>query len=222
MNLAQSNEPDQAVSSTVSITVLSVTPARAKKLFAFASVEIDIDGVQIGVHGIRAMREDGGTAIELRKFRDAGGVWRTAITLPEEVRSAIARAVFDELVERGFPSRKVLYLVSVAGDVCQKPIAVGNRVTPVPRTDPDVLFCSRYPRGSGFVVREPGGGLQGVLGGIQDQVPFIIFHARVHVAKGNRYILFAHSQKSADTNDQGGDITFFVDKNVIDVADLVV
>ena len=60
MNRAQSNEPDQLVSSTVSITVLSVTPARAKKLFAFASVEIDIDGVQIGVHGIRVMREDGG------------------------------------------------------------------------------------------------------------------------------------------------------------------
>jgi hypothetical protein len=32
MNLAQSNEPDQPVLSTVSITVLSVTPARAKKL----------------------------------------------------------------------------------------------------------------------------------------------------------------------------------------------
>ena len=70
MTLTQSNEPDQPSSSTVSITVLSVTPARAKKLFAFASVEIDIDGVQIGVHGIRAMREPGGTAIELPKFRD--------------------------------------------------------------------------------------------------------------------------------------------------------
>src|SRR5258708_38943247 len=87
MNRAQSNEPDQAVSSTVSITVLSVTPARAKKLFAFASVEIDIDGVQIGVHGIRAMREDGGTAIDLPNFRDAAGVCRAAITLPEDVTS---------------------------------------------------------------------------------------------------------------------------------------
>ena len=105
MNRAQSNEPDQPVSSTVSITVLSVTPARAKKLFAFASVEID--GVQIGVHGIRAMREDGGTAIELPKFRDAGGVWRAAITLPEEVHSPIAKAVFDELVERGLAVRRL-------------------------------------------------------------------------------------------------------------------
>jgi hypothetical protein len=70
MNLAQSKEPGQPSSSTVSITVLSVTPAGGKKLFAFASVEIDIDGVQIGVHGIRAMHEPGGTAIELPKFRD--------------------------------------------------------------------------------------------------------------------------------------------------------
>jgi stage V sporulation protein G len=106
MTLTHSNEPDQQSSSTVSITVLSVTPARAKKLFAFASVEIDIDGVQIGVHGIRAMRELGGTAIELPKFRDAGGVWRTAITLPEEVHSPIAKAVFDELVERGLAVRR--------------------------------------------------------------------------------------------------------------------
>ena len=106
MILTQSNEPHQPSSSTVSITVLSVTPARAKKLFAFASVEIDIDGVQIGVHGIRAMRELGGTAIELPKFRDAGGVWRTAITLPEEVHSPIAKAVFDELVERGLVVRR--------------------------------------------------------------------------------------------------------------------
>jgi len=101
MNRAQSS-PDQPSSSTVSITVLSVTPAQARKLFAFASIEIDIDGVQIGVHGIRAMRAGpDAAAIELPKFRDAAGVWRTAITLPEEVYTPIARAVLDELVERG-------------------------------------------------------------------------------------------------------------------------
>ena len=47
MDGVQSNE---AGSSLVSITVLSVTPMRAGRLFALASVEIDIDGVQIGVH----------------------------------------------------------------------------------------------------------------------------------------------------------------------------
>jgi stage V sporulation protein G len=101
MNRARSS-PDQPSSSTISITVVSVTPARAINLFAFASVEIDIDGVQIGVHGIRAMHAGpDAAAIELPKFRDADGVWRTAITLPEEIYTPIARAVLDELVERG-------------------------------------------------------------------------------------------------------------------------
>jgi len=100
MNRARSN-PDQPSSSTVSISVLSVTPAREKKLFAFGSIEIDIDGVQIGVHGMRAMHAGPeAAAIELPKFRGAGGVWRTAITLPEEIYTPIARAVLDELVER--------------------------------------------------------------------------------------------------------------------------
>jgi len=55
--------------------------------------------VQIGVHGIRAMREIGGTAIELPKFRDSGGVWRTAITCRRS-HSPIAqpKRCFDEPV----------------------------------------------------------------------------------------------------------------------------
>ena len=105
MNRARSS-PDQPSSSTVSITVLSVTPAREKKLFAFASIEIDVDGVQIGVHGIRATHAGPeAAAIELPKFRDADGVWRTAITLPEEIYTPIARAVLDELVERGLAAK---------------------------------------------------------------------------------------------------------------------
>jgi stage V sporulation protein G len=98
--------PDQPSSSTVSITVLSATPARAQKLFAFASVQIDIDGVQIGVHGIRAMHAGPeAAAIELPKYRDGDGVWRTAITLPDEIYTPIARAVLDELIERGLTAR---------------------------------------------------------------------------------------------------------------------
>ena len=58
------------------------------------------------VEVLTEMRELGGTAIELPKFRDAGGVWRTAITLPEEVHSPIAKAVLDKLVERGLAVRR--------------------------------------------------------------------------------------------------------------------
>jgi stage V sporulation protein G len=62
-------------------------------LFALASVAVDIDGVQIEVHGIRALRvELAGTRIELAKFRDAAGMLRTAITLPDEIRGSVANA----------------------------------------------------------------------------------------------------------------------------------
>ena len=113
--------PDQPSSSTVSITVLSVTPARAEKLFAFASIEIDIDGVQIGVHGIRAMHAGPeAAAIELPKYRDGDGLWRTAITLPDEIYTPIARAVLDELVKRGLTARPGAAQSRVAGAECQE------------------------------------------------------------------------------------------------------
>ena len=76
--------------SLVRITVLPVTPAHSGKLFALASVEVDIDGVQIAIHGIRALRvETTGARIELPKFRGLKAEWQAAITLPEEVRGGL-------------------------------------------------------------------------------------------------------------------------------------
>jgi len=97
------------ISSTtpVSITVLSVIPMRAGKLFALASVEIDIDGVPIEIHGIRAMHVPlATTRIELPTFRDAAGRSRAAIILPEEVREPIGDAVLNQLVELGLAIRR--------------------------------------------------------------------------------------------------------------------
>jgi hypothetical protein len=71
-------------------------------------------------------------------------------------------------------------------------------------------------------LRESGGGFQSVLGRVQNQVPFIIFLTGVQGAKWNGNILFAHTKKSTDANDHSRDLTFLVDKNVIDVADLIV
>ena len=91
----------------VSITVLSVTPMRAGKLFALAAVEVDIDGVPIEIHGIRAMHvPPAATRIELPTFRDAVGRSRAAIILPEEVRGPIGDAVLDRLVELGLAVRR--------------------------------------------------------------------------------------------------------------------
>jgi stage V sporulation protein G len=105
---------DDIGSSRVFITVLSVTPVRAGKLFAFASVEIDIDGVRFEIHGIRAMRvELIGTKVELPMFRDTTGVSRTALTLPEELYGPIGDIVLDALVERGLAVRRTVPIAAV-------------------------------------------------------------------------------------------------------------
>lgn len=97
----------QSATSTVNITVLSVTPARAGRLFALASVEIDISGIVVELHGIRALREGTtGTRVELPQFRDAGGLPRSVVTLPSEVYGPIGDAVLDALVDRGLAKRR--------------------------------------------------------------------------------------------------------------------
>ena len=103
---APPDDMEHGPSSTVSITVLSVKPVKFGKIFALASVEIDIDDVLLVIHGLRAIRlHPIGTRIDLPMFRDENGVWRHAITLPDEICAAIGRAVLDELVERGLAVR---------------------------------------------------------------------------------------------------------------------
>ena len=90
-----------------SITVLSVTPIRVGKLVALAAVEVDIDGVAIEIHGIRAMHvPPAATRIEVPTYRDAAGRSRAAIVLPEEVCGPIGDAVLDRLVELGLAVRR--------------------------------------------------------------------------------------------------------------------
>src|ERR1700736_2678701 len=102
-------QSSEAGSSLVSITVLSVTPMRAGRLFALASVEIDIDGARIEVRGIRAMRvPTGATRGERPTFRDASGQSRAAIVLPEEVHGPIGDAVIEALIERGLAKRRFI------------------------------------------------------------------------------------------------------------------
>ena len=79
-----------AATSTVNVTVLSLTPANAGRLFALASIEIEVDGVMIALHGIREMRVGTeSTRIELPQYRDAAGLQRPVVTLPPEVYGPI-------------------------------------------------------------------------------------------------------------------------------------
>jgi hypothetical protein len=54
---------------------------------------------------LRVGRES--TRVELPQFRDAGGLYRSVITLPPEVYGPIGDVVVDTLVERGWAKRRV-------------------------------------------------------------------------------------------------------------------
>jgi hypothetical protein len=82
------DDMENCPSSTVSITVLTVKPVKFGKIFAQA---------------IRVLPM--GTRIDLPMFRDESGVWRRAITLPDEICGPIGKAVLDALVERGLAVR---------------------------------------------------------------------------------------------------------------------
>jgi hypothetical protein len=99
--------PEENANTTwISITVLSVTPMRAGKLFALAPVELDIDGLAIEIHGIRPPRvPPGATKIERPNYRDAAARLRAAI-VPQEVRGPIGDSVLARLVELGLAVRR--------------------------------------------------------------------------------------------------------------------
>jgi hypothetical protein len=98
---------DKAETGRVEITVLSATAMNAGRLFALASVEVNVDGVLIEIHGIRAVSTPtGATRVELPTFRDTTGQSRAAIILPEEVYRPIGDAVLDVLIERGIAKRR--------------------------------------------------------------------------------------------------------------------
>ena len=100
------NDPNHLSSGIASITVLTVSPVKFGRIFALASVEIDLDGVLLVIHGVRAIRaQPTGTRVDLPVYRDENGVWQRAITLPEEISGAIGKAILDELVERGLAFR---------------------------------------------------------------------------------------------------------------------
>jgi hypothetical protein len=89
---------------------LGVADPRRQAL-PLASVEINIDGVLIKIHGIRATRTaTGATKVELPTFRDTTGQPRAAIDLPEEIYRPIGGAVLDALLEQGIAKQRFVAL----------------------------------------------------------------------------------------------------------------
>jgi stage V sporulation protein G len=99
--------PLEAEEETTSVVcrVLEVEPVKGDKLIALASVELVIAGVALTLHGlqVRRGRQAGAeaTAVTLPRYRTQAGEWRSAITLPDELRRPIADAVLAACLEAG-------------------------------------------------------------------------------------------------------------------------
>ena len=96
--------PEDETTSVV-CRVLEVQPVRGDRLIGLASVELVIAGVALTLHGLQVQRgQQGGaeaTAVTLPRYRPAGGDWRSAIPLPDELRRPIADAVLAACLELG-------------------------------------------------------------------------------------------------------------------------
>ncbi len=91
----------------VTFRVRNARPVQARDLFALVDVEVLIGGVTFDIFGVQARREpEGRTSVRLPTFKDADGVWRPAIGLPDEVRGPLADAVLAFLMEEGLAKRR--------------------------------------------------------------------------------------------------------------------
>ena len=92
-------------SSIISITVLSIKPVKLGRMFALASVEIDIDGLVLVLHGVRALRlQPIGTLIDLPMFRDENGVGGMPSRYPTRFPGQLAKPCSTNLSRAVWPS----------------------------------------------------------------------------------------------------------------------
>ena len=88
---------DEGGTVSVSFKVEHVEMVRgAGRLHAMAVVSVDVDGVEMRIQGVRIVRQPTGMlAVEAPQFRRPGGEWVPAVTLPPELKDAIAAEILD-------------------------------------------------------------------------------------------------------------------------------
>lgn len=92
-SLAQSPVVADPATTTVTFTVIQVERVQgAGRLVALATVELDVSGVVLTIHGMRVLRHGQRLTTETPRFRDpASGTWLPALRIPNELGEAIAR-----------------------------------------------------------------------------------------------------------------------------------
>ena len=102
-----SNDDTRTDRAVVTFTVTNARAVSSKSLFALVDVEMEIAGVCFTILGVQARNAPNGcTSTHLPTYRDADGVWRPSIRLPDEVHDLLGDAVLNFLVEEGLARRK--------------------------------------------------------------------------------------------------------------------
>jgi hypothetical protein len=84
---------DAAMTVTFTVTGLERIEGHGR-LLALAALEIEFDGVTLGLHGVQVIRRGKRIATQAPRFRNPKtGVWAPAVVLPDELGAAIAREV---------------------------------------------------------------------------------------------------------------------------------
>ena len=87
---------------TVTFTVTDLECVEGHgRLLALAALEIEFDGVTLGLNGVRVIRQGKRLATQAPRFRNPKtGVWAPAVVLPDELGAAIAQEIQGMLLRR--------------------------------------------------------------------------------------------------------------------------
>ena len=91
--------------------VTEVAPVNRGLIITLASVELSIDGVVLELRVLRVLRTkdpaigQGGTGVDLPRYRAPNGASKQAVTLPPEVREPLGSPVLERCVELGLATR---------------------------------------------------------------------------------------------------------------------
>ena len=89
----------ETVSASITVAGVHRTPGSGR-LLALASVAIDLDGIELALHGVQIVRlPTGRLRCQAPHYRGPTGAWLPAVTLPEELEIAIGREVLAGFME---------------------------------------------------------------------------------------------------------------------------
>jgi hypothetical protein len=91
---------EEAKTVTFTVTGLECVEGHGR-LLALAALEIEFDGVTLGLNGVQVIRQGKRLATQAPRFRNPKtGVWAPAVILPDELGAAIAQEIQGMLLRR--------------------------------------------------------------------------------------------------------------------------